>query len=86
MNPEGTYVVPSIVDFDGLTFTHAKNGRLHETQRKVELLHFGYVVEGEGFRSAMILSSIVSTTTLRYQGKTFSSPILRLPTLVMCGC
>jgi ADP-ribose pyrophosphatase YjhB (NUDIX family) len=53
-NPYGSYVVPSAIDIDGLTLAPSKHGLLHETQRKLEMLHFGYVAQREAFRGAVI--------------------------------
>jgi hypothetical protein len=40
---DDTYVVPSTIDIDGLSVMPSKIGLLKETQRKLEMLHFGYV-------------------------------------------
>jgi hypothetical protein len=40
---DGTYVVPSTIDIDGLSLTDFKTRLLKETQCKFDLLHFGYV-------------------------------------------
>jgi hypothetical protein len=53
INPDGTYVVPTTVDIDGISLTRTKIGRLHFVIRKFELLHFGYVAQWETFRRAV---------------------------------
>jgi 8-oxo-dGTP pyrophosphatase MutT (NUDIX family) len=40
INPDGTCVVPIMIDIDGLYLTPSKTGLLKETQCKFELLHF----------------------------------------------
>jgi hypothetical protein len=44
-NPDGSYVVPTTIDIDGLSLTPAKHGLLPTLKRKLELLHFGYVTQ-----------------------------------------
>jgi hypothetical protein len=53
INPDGSYVVPEIIDIGGLTLTPAKKGLLHAMKQKSELLHFGYVTQWETFRRAV---------------------------------
>jgi 8-oxo-dGTP pyrophosphatase MutT (NUDIX family) len=54
INPDGTYVVPSTIEIDGVKLTPLKTGLSKETQRKFELLHFGHVAQLEAFRSVVI--------------------------------
>jgi hypothetical protein len=54
INPDGSYVVPSTIDIDGLTLTPSKTGLLTESQRKFEILHFGRVTQWEAFRGVVI--------------------------------
>jgi ADP-ribose pyrophosphatase YjhB (NUDIX family) len=53
INPDGSYVIPSTIDIDGLTLTPSKTILLKETQRKFELLHFGYAAQWEAFRGVV---------------------------------
>jgi hypothetical protein len=86
INPDGYYIVPSTIDIDGLTLTPSKTGLLKETHRKFEQLHFSYVAQRETFRDAITFKQLLLTMILRYRGSSSSSPDLRLPTVVMCGC
>jgi hypothetical protein len=45
----GTCVVSIVVDIDGLTLPPSKIWLVKETQRKCDLLHFGYVAHWESF-------------------------------------
>jgi hypothetical protein len=49
---DSSYVVPVVVDTDGLSLTPSKIGLV--TQRKYELIHFGYMAQWESFRGATI--------------------------------
>jgi hypothetical protein len=51
---DGTYTIPTSVDIDGLSLTLSKIGLAKKTQRKLELLHFGYVAQWEYFRDVVI--------------------------------
>jgi hypothetical protein len=51
---DGTYVVPYTSDVDGLSLTPSKTGLLKGTQRKLELLHLGYIAHWEAFRGVVI--------------------------------
>jgi ADP-ribose pyrophosphatase YjhB (NUDIX family) len=53
INPDGSYVVPEIIDIGALNLTPAKTGLLTAMS---ELLHFGYVTQWETFRRAMYTS------------------------------
>jgi ADP-ribose pyrophosphatase YjhB (NUDIX family) len=56
INPDGSYVVPETIDIGGLNLTPAKTGLLRALKHKSELLHFGYVTQGETFRRAVYTS------------------------------
>jgi hypothetical protein len=56
INPDGSYVVPEILDISGLNLTPAKTGLLPAMKHKSELLHFGYVTQWETFRRAVYTS------------------------------
>jgi hypothetical protein len=51
---DGSYVVPTTVDIDGLSLTPFKIGLVIETQCKYDLFHFGYVAQRESFRGDVI--------------------------------
>jgi ADP-ribose pyrophosphatase YjhB (NUDIX family) len=53
INLDGSYVVPTTIDIDGLSLTLAKQGLLTTLRRQFELLHFGYVTQWETFRRAV---------------------------------
>jgi hypothetical protein len=72
--PNGTYVEPFSVEIDGLILTPSKTGLLKETQRKFELLHFGYAAQWGAFRGVVVSKQLFAdTTTLPYQGIFFTS-------------
>jgi hypothetical protein len=48
-----------LCSIDGLTLTPSKTGLLKETQHKFELLHFGFVVQWEGFRGVVISKQLL---------------------------
>jgi 8-oxo-dGTP pyrophosphatase MutT (NUDIX family) len=55
----GTYVVPAMVDIDGLSLMPSKTGLVNENQIiKYELLHIGYVAHWQSFRVAMVSRQI----------------------------
>jgi hypothetical protein len=54
--PDGSYVVPEIIDIGGLNLTPAKTGLLHAMKHKSELLYFGYVTQWGTFRRAVYTS------------------------------
>jgi hypothetical protein len=86
MNHDGSSVVPASIDIGGLSFTLSKTGLLKETRRKFESLYFGYVAQWEGFRGAAISKQLFPMMTRRCRGSSFSSPVLRLSTMVLCRC
>jgi len=45
VHPNGSYVVPTTVDIDGLSLTASKIGLVRETRRTYEFLHFGYMAQ-----------------------------------------
>jgi hypothetical protein len=81
---DGSCVVLTIVDIDGLSLTPSKIGLVGETQRKFELLRFGYVARWEFFRGAVIFYVSFFTKTRRYRGSFFHL-VLKLPTMVVFG-
>jgi ADP-ribose pyrophosphatase YjhB (NUDIX family) len=50
VSADGSYVVQTTIDIDGLSLTPAKHGVLLALKQKHELLHFGYVTQWETFR------------------------------------
>jgi hypothetical protein len=52
---DDSYVVPTTVDINGLILTPYVTGLVKESQRKYELLHFGFVAQWQPFR-VIILS------------------------------
>jgi ADP-ribose pyrophosphatase YjhB (NUDIX family) len=48
--PDGSYVVPEMIDIGGLNLTPAKTWLLPAVKHNSELLHFGYVTQWETFR------------------------------------
>jgi hypothetical protein len=54
VHPDSSYVVSTTVDFGGLTFTSSKIGLVNVSQRKFELLHFGYLAQWKCIRGAVI--------------------------------
>jgi 8-oxo-dGTP pyrophosphatase MutT (NUDIX family) len=56
INPDGSYVVPGIIDVGGMNLTPAKTGLLAAMKHKSELLHFGCVTQWETFRRAVYTS------------------------------
>jgi hypothetical protein len=57
---DGTYVVPSTIDIDGLTLTPSKTWILKETQPKFKTVHFSYVAQWEAFRGAVISKHVLA--------------------------
>jgi hypothetical protein len=51
---DGTYVVQATTDIDGLSLTPSNIGLVKETQRKYELLHFGYVGQWQSFQAVVV--------------------------------
>jgi hypothetical protein len=76
---DGTYVVPELIDNDGLSLTPTKTGLLLAIIRKIELLHFGDVAQWENFRR------VVTTNQLLCQF-IFRLLLFQLSTLALRGC
>jgi ADP-ribose pyrophosphatase YjhB (NUDIX family) len=59
INPDGSYVVLTTIDIDGLSLTPVKHGLLTSLKHKLELLHFGYVTQWETFRRVVITQQVL---------------------------
>jgi hypothetical protein len=70
---DGSCVVPTTVDIDGLSLTPSKIGLAIGAQPKHELLYPGYVGQWESFR-ADVISRLFFLTSLLMHVSSFGSP------------
>jgi hypothetical protein len=56
VHPDGYNVVATTVDIDGLSMTPFVTGLVKETQRKYEILYFGFVAHWQTFRAIYFTS------------------------------
>jgi hypothetical protein len=59
ISPDGSYVIPTTIDIDGLYLTSAKQRLLLTVKRKFEFLHLGYVTQWETFRRVVYTHQVL---------------------------
>jgi hypothetical protein len=82
---DGSHGVPTIIDIDGLSLTPSKVGLLKATERKYEMLHFGYVAQWESFRG-VVISQCFFLHDDSSLSKYFSNFVSHMLIVVPCGC
>jgi 8-oxo-dGTP pyrophosphatase MutT (NUDIX family) len=59
ISADGSYVVPTTIDIDGLSLTPAKHGLFPTLKQRHELLDFGYATQWETFRRSVYTHQVL---------------------------